>query len=279
MLRLSIFILALAFFCACAPRAKVNASSTNDEAAQISSLFEGREGCFMVYDMNTHKTVFTHNEKRCAERLPPCSTFKVPLAVMAFDARVLKDENTIFKWDGKDKGMEEWNHDHTAASWMKNSVVWYSQRITPKLGKKKLAGYLARFDYGNRDMSAGIKNFWLMSSLKTPLKISAEEQVQFWDRFWRDELALSARATELTKKITFVENSPNGFALNGKTGSGMGDASHDMLGWYVGHIGKGDHQYVFATNYSAPYDPSYKGFPGWTAREISKRALAILGLW
>ncbi len=46
---------------------------------------------------------------------PACSTFKVALALMAFDKALLKDESTFFKWDGKDHGMAAWNKDQTAA--------------------------------------------------------------------------------------------------------------------------------------------------------------------
>jgi len=53
---------------------------------------------------------------------------------MAFDAGILKDEGSGMKWDGTKTSRQEWNRDQTAASWMKYSVVWFSQRLTPQLG-------------------------------------------------------------------------------------------------------------------------------------------------
>ena len=66
--------------------------------------------------------------------MPPCSTFKVPLSLMAFDQGILQDENTTYRWDGVDRGIPQVNRDTSAADWIKNSVVWYSQRLTPQLG-------------------------------------------------------------------------------------------------------------------------------------------------
>ena len=78
----------------------------------------------MRYDSHGH----------CKKRVSPASTFKVPLALMAFDAGILKDEGSGMKWDGTKTSRQEWNRDQTAASWMKYSVVWFSQRLTPQLG-------------------------------------------------------------------------------------------------------------------------------------------------
>ncbi|HBS51609.1 MAG TPA: penicillin binding protein transpeptidase domain-containing protein, partial [Coxiellaceae bacterium] len=36
---------------------------------------------------------------RCNERVFACSTFKIPIAIMAFDQKILQDENTVIKWD------------------------------------------------------------------------------------------------------------------------------------------------------------------------------------
>ncbi len=78
----------------------------------------------------------------CHERFPACSSFKVPLAVMAFDSGALNDEKQVLKWDGEKRFLEAWNKDQDARSWMRESVVWFSQRLRPKLGEKKFKEYL-----------------------------------------------------------------------------------------------------------------------------------------
>ncbi|TMQ59289.1 MAG: class D beta-lactamase [Candidatus Eisenbacteria bacterium] len=158
--------------------------STAHAKANFARAFAGRDGCFELYDLKANKLLVRLNPGRCAKRISPCSTFKVPLALMAFDAGILGDESSVMKWDGTRTAREEWNRDQTAASWIKNSVVWFSQRLTPQLGMQRVKGYLSRFHYGNEDMSGGLTKAWLQSSLL----ISPDEQLRFWERFWREDL-------------------------------------------------------------------------------------------
>jgi beta-lactamase class D len=236
----------------------------------FARLFAGRDGCFELYDLKADTIVVRFNPDRCALRTSPCSTFKVPLALMAFDAGILKDENSSMKWDGTKFSRDAWNHDQTAATWMRDSVVWFSQRLTPELGMEKVKAYLARFDFGNQDMSGGLTKAWLDASLR----ISPDE-----------ELPVSKHAFAMTKKITLVETSPSGWTLHGKTGSGVvgtggpGQKSDLWLGWYVGHVARGDREYVFVTTFTdrVPSDDSRPS--GWIAREIALKILGEMGLY
>ena len=228
--------------------------------------------CFILYDLKAGKIVAREGGERCAERASPCSTFKVPLALMAFDAGVLKDETSSRTWDGTKYPREAWNKDHTAATWMRDSVVWFSQRLTTEMGMDKVKAYLAGFDYGNGDMSGGLTKAWLESSML----ISPDEQLRFWTRFWREELPVSKHAYEMTKKITLVETSPRGWTLHGKTGSG----GRDVGGWFAGHVAKGDQEYVFVTRYRDRAGTSKDDRPeGWIARDIAKRLLEKKGVF
>jgi len=249
------------------------------------ALFEGAEGCFVLYDMAADRRVAVFGEKRCAERYTACSTFKVPLALMAFDAGVLKYESTLLKWDGVSRFLEAWNRDQTARSWMQNSVVWYSQRLTPLLGKERIAAYLKSFQYGNEDFSGGLTSAWLTITRSDSdpgggtLKISAFEQLEFLKRFWRNQLPVSADALARTRNITFLENSPGGFALHGKTGSGVFDDSRRDFGWFIGHIAGNGGEYVFVAGLTRDQQAADARAAGMAAREISRRILRDNGLW
>ena len=243
-------------------------------------LFAGRDGCFQLYDLKANKVIVRYDSGgRCKKRVSPASTFKVPLSLMAFDAGVLKNERSTIKWDGKKTARKEWNRDQTAASWMKYSVVWFSQRLTPKIGIKRLVDYLTIFQYGNQNMSGGITQAWLQSSLL----ISPDEQLRFWRRFWREEFPVSKHAYDMTKKITLIGRSRSGWTLHGKTGSGAMVSDKGKLlrgtGWFVGHIGRGDKEYVFVTQYTDRGTPRDRRPPGWIARDITERALKDLGLY
>jgi beta-lactamase class D len=240
--------------------------------ADLSSFFQGKDGCFLLYDLKADKMVQRYNAKRCALQVSPCSTFKIALAVMAFDQGVLKDETTTYKWDGADRGNPLWNRDVSAAAWISNSVVWYSQRITPQLKPATIRDYLAGFDYGNKDISGGLTNFWLGSSLK----ISPDEQIRFLKKLWRGELPAARHAMELTRKIMCLETSPAGTVLAGKTGSGNQDQI--ALGWFIGHLDGPHGEYLFVLNYRQDNPPTNQ-WPGLIARNISKEILTKLELY
>jgi len=244
-----------------------------------TALFAGRDGCFELYDLKSNKTITRYNPKRCATRLSPCSTFKVPIALMAFDAGILKDESSSLKWDGTQYSRKEWNQDQTAATWMSRSVVWFSQRLTPKLGMDRIKKYLAGFHYGNQDMSGGITKAWLQTSLL----ISPDEQLEFWKRFWREDLPVSKHAFAMTKKITYVDTSPAGWVLHGKTGSGalLGANGRPMggMGWFAGHVSKDGRELVFVTNYADQVSPLDSLPPGPVAREITRKILHEMRLY
>jgi beta-lactamase class D len=201
---------------------------------------------------------------------------------MAFDTRVLRDENQTLKWDGKKGFLESHNHDHNAKTWIRDSVVWFSQRITPQLGKEKIENYLHSFHYGNEDFSGGIQDAWLVSpGEKAPaIKISGYEQVEFMKNLWTDHLPVSKRAMRITREITFFETSPKGFQLSGKTGSNYYDKEKKFgLGWFISHLEKDDQKYIAVTNLSdlVPTDP--KSYGGLRAMEITKKILLDEGLW
>jgi beta-lactamase class D len=188
---------------------------------------------------------------------------------MAFDAGILEDASSAMKWDGTKFAREAWNRDQTSATWMRDSVVWFSQRLTPQLGRKRVMTYLSRFNYGNQDTSGGLTTFWLDSTLK----ISPDEQLRFWRKLWRQDLPVRAHAFAVTKAITLVDTSERGATLHGKTGSG------DGLGWFVGHVALGDREYLFVTAYTDRAKPRDDRPPGVIAREISKTILSELGLY
>lgn len=151
--------------------------------------------CTVLADASTG--VILVQEGECDRRVPPASTFKVPIALMGYDAGFLEDEHDPalpFK-EGYPDWIESWRSDTDPAAWMKNSVVWYSQQVTQALGKEKFAGYVEAFGYGNADVSGdkgkdnGLTRSWLSSSLR----ISPLEQLDFLAKIVGRKLPASAR--------------------------------------------------------------------------------------
>lgn len=264
-------------------------SSPKKEEVQSASFaeFPPNDSCISIYDMKEKKFSYVSDTANCFERYPACSTFKIPLAVMAFDSGVIKDKNSLMKWDGVTRTIPAWNKDHTADSWMKDSVVWYSQKLTPKIGLKKIEDYLKYFRYGNQDMSSGIKYAWLTPApfMKEPmsnsLRISGMEQVFFLrDLFW-GSLPRVSRESQRKARALLAETVNGENVLRGKTGSGfIGEKNELRVGWFVGHLLSGDKEYIVVSNFvdkqKLPGDPTYGGAQ---AREMLLMELRKQKLW
>jgi hypothetical protein len=140
---------------------------------------------------------------------------------------------------------------------------------------------IARLEFGNQDMSGGLTKAWLESTLL----ISPDEELRFWERYWREQLPVSKHAYAMTKAITLVETSPSGWTLHGKTGSGAKGAGGPRqratygLGWFVGHVAKGGREYVFVASYTDRVPSLDRRPAGWVARDMAKKILEEMGLY
>ncbi|HEY9788048.1 MAG TPA: penicillin-binding transpeptidase domain-containing protein [Candidatus Obscuribacterales bacterium] len=233
-------------------------------ANEFERIFQGYQGAFILYDVEKNKTL-RYNERQCNEPISPCSTFKIFNALVSLDAGVVKDEGTKLKWDGKKHDREELNKDHTLKSAMATSAVWYFQCLAGTLGKERMQRYLNRLHYGNEDMSSGLTTFWLGED--NSLKISPNEQVKFISKLAAGELPVSKRSMTITKEIIKLKEC-NGAVLYGKTGTD-GKGGKLTLGWFVGFVRKGGHDYVFATNIKSEGGNAM----GRTARAMTEQIL------
>ncbi|QEN89987.1 class D beta-lactamase [Labrys sp. KNU-23] len=198
--------------------------------------------CTLLADVATGKLL--KQEGNCDKPITPASTFKIAISLMGYDSSLLKSEHVPalpFR-EGYADWVPEWRTSTDPTSWMKNSVVWYSQQVTRSLGKLRFKRYVAEFDYGNQDVAGdpgkqnGLTHAWLSSSLKiTPL-----QQLDFLERMVRHQLPVSNHAYDMTTRILQLAPLSNGWEIHGKTGSGAPRRSDGKLdldhayGWFVG---------------------------------------------
>lgn len=227
----------------------------------VGAVPAGRIRATLLVDAATGKPL--HRSGACASRFSPCSTFKIPLALMGFDAGILTGPHApAWDYDPKlyraNRDAEKQRTDPT--SWESNSVVWYSQEITRRLGAAAFRAYVDRFGYGNRDLTGnpgkndGLTHAWLMSSLT----VSPDEQVAFLRRMLAHRL-VSAKAHALTESILPAFDGSHGWRVHGKTGSGWADRDQSRLGWFVGWADKGGRRVVFAKLVAGPEVPEWGG--------------------
>jgi beta-lactamase class D len=219
--------------------------------------------CIAVYDTEADQYL-VHNLAQCQERLAPCSTFKIPNALIGLETGVLDGPGDLKKWDGATHSRKVLNQDHDLASAIRDSVLWYFQDVALDIGPERMQQYLAAFDYGNQDISGGQDRFWLSSSLE----ITAMEQIRFMAALDSETLPAGVGHQQAVKTMMRQdERLPEGFEgeLYGKTGSCIGKPVHH--GWFTGFYHRDGRRYVFAVNVKG--EKQY----GWRAREIAVSVL------
>lgn len=232
----------------------------------LSTYFNGYDGCFVLYDTQNN-TYTIHNKEKSTKRLPPNSSFKIYNSLIGLESGVLKDENTMFKWDGTKHSIESWNRDHTLATAISNSVVWYYKILATQVGEKRMQEYIDKLGYGNKDISGGIDKFWLQSSIK----ISPMEQVELLRKLYSYELPFSKENIDIVKKIIILSEE-DGTIFRGKTGGGM-KGNNFINGWFVGYIEKDDKTYFFAANIEAEKEASGQNAKGITIKILKDKGL------
>jgi beta-lactamase class D len=220
----------------------------------LASTHAEADSCTLVADLGSGHVL--KREGDCERRNSPASTFKIALSLMGYDSGVLQDE-THPAWPYRPEYRawnQAWKTTTTPHSWLRDSVVWYSQVLTRTLGAERFKRYVDAFAYGNRDVRGdrgknnGLTHAWLSSSLT----ISPLEQIDFLRRIFKRELPVSRRAQDMTQSIMPVFPLPDGWTAYGKTGAGYrslpdGRIDRDrQFGWFVGWAKKGERIVLFA---------------------------------
>jgi beta-lactamase class D len=234
--------------------------------------------CFILCDPRSGESIEIDNEPLIKERVSPCCSFNIALALMGFDTGIITDAETP-SWVRQEEDQEcPWVEPQegpiSPLQWMRQSCVWYSQMLARELGSSLIQNYLERLGYGNLDMTGnpdqgdGSSHAWLSSSLK----IAPQEQVQFLNRLVSNELPITSTAVEGTKAILFIEELPWGWKLYGKTGSGTHQTPEGSvkMGWFIGWVEREGVARTFVCHCRSS-DPSFVG--GRVARASTRERL------
>jgi len=203
----------------------------------------GVEGTFLLYDLKEDR-YSGYDLKRVEAAFLPASTYKIINSLIALETGVIKDENETFKWDGRDRGVKDWNRDHNLRSAFRYSAVWFYQELARRIGEQRMQKYVDAVGYGNRDISGGIDRFWLDGKLR----ITPKQQIDFLVRLYQNKLPFSQRSMEIVKEIFIIEKTDK-YTLRGKTGwAGFGLKKDTQIGWFVGYVEREGRAFFFAIN-------------------------------
>lgn len=207
----------------------------------LSHYFAGYDGSFVLYDMKANQ-YHIYNENQSKLRVSPDSTYKIYSALFGLESDAITSENSTMNWNGIHYPYESWNRDQNLSTAMKNSVTWYFQDLDKRTRLDRLQAYFNQIGYGNRNLSEGITQYWLESSLK----ISPIEQVQLLKAFYTNQFGFKTKNIQTVKDAIKLEEK-NGSLLSGKTGTGMVN-NKNINGWFIGYVETKDNTYFFATN-------------------------------
>jgi beta-lactamase class D len=232
------------------------------QAPQSAPMKATVESCFLLYEIGVGE-VRRNPSEACRTRITPASTFKVPHALAALDAGVIT-ANEIFRYDGTGDWPASARRDHTLASALRHSVLWYFQRVAQRLGAEREKAYLEKFAFGNMDSSSALTSFWVGGSLQ----VTPEEQQSFWLKLYENKLPMAAPAIAMVKEMLIqprgvVTNAagehpfdapwPADTIVSTKTGSAA-DKSGRGARWLIGHVKKTGREFIFVSCVIGPRD-------------------------
>ncbi|WP_020185857.1 penicillin-binding transpeptidase domain-containing protein [Methylopila sp. 73B] len=234
--------LIIAFALASAPLAgraqEAPQGPASDFAAAYARAFAGVDACVTLRDVAPGAEPRTSDAKACADRLPPCATFDVPVTVIALDRGLAPDANTPIRREDMppEQGV-------TLKDAFRTPTPWVYEEIARRIGPDAFGKSLSALRYGAPDVAAPVERMALGESPGGP-RISAVEQVDFLARLKRGELPTSAESQARTVEVIPFDSIPDGLVA-WKTGA-CGPADGAKTAWAVGWVDRGRRTTVFA---------------------------------
>ena len=236
-----VYLISIIFLCLCLVLAYTMFSKkvAGDVKIDISLQNSSYDFDITYIELNPDTEKYKYiNSEAIDTRVSPCSTFKVVNTLIALEERIVTPKFNHIKWKGKEYKYDSWNKDQNMKHAFQHSVVWYYQEIARRIKTNKMQAYLNKIDYGNKDISGGIDQFWLGSSLK----ISPREQVKLLHSIFEFKEFFNHESIEYLQNIMYIED-VNSFQFYGKTGT-----SHDpYIGWFIGYYEHENNRKYFAT--------------------------------
>lgn len=163
--------------------------------------------------------------------LRPASTFKVMLGLIALETGALKNADEIVRWDGTRYAEHpEWQRDMALREAMQTSSEAFFRTVAARIGRERLATWVAKVGYGNGRIGNDAKGAWHDGVLT----VTAHQQLAFVDRLRRGDLPFSAK-TIAAVKAAMRDDAVGGMTLYTKTGTHQDDDGSGNV-WWIGWI-------------------------------------------
>lgn len=192
--------------------------------------------------------LITQDSVSINKRYTPCSTFKIWNTLIGAEYQIIRSAaESIYIWDSIPRFIPAWNKDLSLKEAFQVSCVPAYQILARNIGVVRMEKWIKILNYGDKDISSGIDDFWLPREGKKSIMISPIEQAQLIRKLFNGEMAFNQISQSILKEIMIVESTENG-VYYGKTGSGtnLNENKEQKIGWFVGYVASKDQKYSFA---------------------------------
>ena len=248
-----------------APPAGFPTTALNDA---IDEDLGGVDTCVVLSDVASGSILYQYGaQKACMRRLPPCATFDVANSLIGIDAGLVTPA-TVFKWDRKPQPATAWEKDADLATAFRESIGWWQQALSSKIGPDRYRSQLKAYDYGSQAPDGPLDAFWMGPAKGGALQISTREQAGFLQRLYAGKLPVKPQAAAAVQQL-MADETRGQTQVTGKTAScdSVADGSRGV-GWWVGRIKAPERDLVVAASLES--DNAVPGF------EVQNRMKAIL---
>lgn len=221
----------------------------SDESIQVAiqQSISNYEGVIVFSNLKSDNIIYS-DEIKANEKFPPCSTFKIWNALIGIEKGLINSPNDEFyKWDKEVRFISEWNKNLNFKEAFTVSCVPAFQNLAKKIGSNYMQEWINKINYGDRNISSGLDNFWLPREGKKAILISPKQQAFLIKDLLSNKFPFSDKSLKILKKVMLVKQTEKGM-LFGKTGSGKNihDIPNNNIGWFVGYVISEKGSYSFA---------------------------------
>ena len=156
-------------------------------------------------------------------------------------------DQPFWTWDSISRDIVQWNKDLNLRESFQVSCVPAFQNLARSIGEKRMKSWIDTVNYGDKNISSGIDDFWLPRENKTSIKISPKEQAILLQKLVNRTIPAKESSVKFLKELMRFKSTEKG-ALFGKTGSGsnIDGIKGNGVGWYVGVVESNGETIAFA---------------------------------
>ena len=189
----------------------------------------GHPGAFLLR-REGRPTQLLHGADRADAPRRPASTFKVRLALIALETGALRGADDIVPWDGTPyPNHREWQRDMALRDAMRTSSEGYFRTVAARVGRERLAAWVAKTGYGNGRIGTSAPDAWHDGTLT----VTPRQQLDFIDRLRRRDLPF--RPAHIAAVKAAMRDDDAGVRIHAKTGTHLGDDGTGNA-WWIGWV-------------------------------------------